>query len=157
MENTHAIKRVNVGDAAVEGLLNGILAGVVMAAWIVLIEMLSGIAPLAVLGYFDVGSSTLNSSASPFVGLFTHVAISGIYGVVFGMVAMLVARMLGAQLNLGIWSALGILYGALVFGIAEWILLPRTNSPLREMPLWAFATAHFIYGIVLAWLSARNK
>ncbi len=152
METMREMKPMSVGDAAVEGLMYGIVAGLAMAAFIVLIELLSGVAPFAVLGYFDGGGN-----ASPFVGLFTHVAVSGIYGVGFGIAARLVARKFGARMNVGTWLMLGILYGALVFAIAEWIVLPRTNSLLREMPLWAFATAHFIYGIVLAGLCARNK
>lgn len=153
MENTKRIpKTMSVGDAAVEGLMYGIVAGLAMALIIVVSEWLIGVAPLAVLGYFDGGGN-----GSPLLGAFTHVAISGIYGVVFGMIAMVVARMFGARMTLGVWLALGILYGALIFVVAEWIVLPRTDSPLLEMPMWALAVAHFIYGIVLAALCARNK
>ncbi len=148
-------KRYRVGDAAVEGLMYGMVAGLAMAAFVILVEAVAGIAPLVALGYFDAGSAAPN--VSPVVGLFTHVAVSGIYGVVFGMVAMVVARMFGAQMTLGTWLALGVLYGALLFGIAESIILPRTNSPLAGMPMWAFALAHFVYGIVLAGLCARKK
>lgn len=148
-------KTFSVGDAAVEGLMYGMVAGLAMAAFVILVEAVAGIAPLVALGYFDAGSAA--SNVSPVVGLFTHVAVSGIYGVVFGMVAMVVARMFGARMTLGTWLALGVLYGALLFGIAEWIILPRTNSPLAGMPMWAFALAHLVYGIVLAGLSARKK
>ncbi len=153
MENTKRImKTMSVGDAAVEGLMYGIAAGLVMALFVLLVEWLSGVAPLTVLGYFDGGGN-----ASPFLGAFTHIAVSGIYGVVFGMIAMVVARMFGARMTLGMWLALGILYGALIFVVAEWIVLPRTSSPLLEMPMWALAIAHFIYGAVLAALFGRNK
>lgn len=153
MENTKRImKTMSVGDAAVEGLMYGIAAGLVMALFVLVVEWLAGVAPLTVLGYFDGGGN-----ASPFLGAFTHVAVSGIYGVVFGMIAMVVARMFGARMTLGMWLALGILYGALIFVVAEWIVLPRTSSPLLEMPMWALAIAHFIYGAVLAALFGRNK
>ncbi len=153
MENTKRITQtMSVGDAAVEGLMYGIAAGLAMALIIVVSEWFIGVAPLTVLGYFDGGGN-----ASPFLGAFTHVAVSGIYGAVFGMIAMVVARMFGARMTLGMWLALGILYGALIFVVAEWIVLPRTSSPLLEMPMWALAVAHFIYGAVLAALFGRNK
>ncbi len=153
MENTKRITQtMSVGDAAVEGLMYGIAAGLAMALIIVVSEWFIGVAPLTVLGYFDGGRN-----ASPFLGAFTHVAVSGIYGVAFGIGAMLVARMFGARMTRGMWLALGILYGALIFVMAEWIVLPRTSSPLLEMPMWALAVAHFIYGAVLAVLCARNK
>lgn len=153
MENTKRITQtMSVGDAAVEGLMYGIVAGLAMALIIVVSEWLIGVAPLTVLGYFDGGGN-----GSPLLGAFTHVAVSGIYGVVFGMIAMALARMFGARMTLGVWLALGILYGALIFMIAEWIVLPRANSPLLAMPMWAFAIAHFVYGAVLAALCARGK
>lgn len=152
MEKAREWKRVSVGDAAVEGLVYGIAAGVAMLAFILLVEWWVGVAPAAVLSYFDAGGN-----ASALAGLFTHVAVSGIYGVGFGIAAMMVGRMAGARMSLSLWLALGILLGALLFAIAEWIVLPRTNSLLREMPTWALATAHFLYGLVLAWLMGRHR
>ncbi|TAH53692.1 MAG: hypothetical protein EYC68_02800 [Chloroflexota bacterium] len=153
MENSKRIpKTMSVGDAAVEGLMYGIAAGIAMALFVLLVEWLSGVALLTALGYFDGGGND-----SPFMGAFTHIAVAGIYGAVFGMIAMVVARMFGARMTLGMWLALGILYGALIFVVAEWIVLPRTSSPLLEMPMWALAIAHFIYGAVLAALFGRNK
>ena len=146
------LKTLSVGDAAVEGLMYGIVAGLAMAVFVVGFELLGGIAPQVVLSYFDVGSG-----ASPLVGLFTHVAVSGMYGVVFGIATMLAARTFGAHMTPGKWLALGLLYGAVVFGIAIWIVLPRTNSPLSAMPMWAFAIAHFLYGGVLGWFIGRGK
>jgi len=153
MESTKQIsKPMTIGDAAVEGLIYGIVAGLAMALFITLIEFWSGVAPTTALGYFDAGGNR-----SPIIGLFTHLAVSGIYGVVFGIVTMGVARMFGARMNLGVWLALGILYGALLFGIAEWIVLPRTNSPLMDMPTWGLAVAHFIFGALLAGLCGRRR
>lgn len=153
MENTKRItKTMSVGDAAVEGLMYGIVAGIAMALFVLLVEWLSGVAPLTVLGYFDGGGN-----ASPFMGAFTHIAVAGIYGAVFGMIAMVVARMFGARMSFTIWLGAGALYGMLIFGIAEWVILPRSDSPLREMPLWSFALAHLFYGAVLAALWVRHK
>lgn len=153
METSKRMMRsVRVGDAAVEGLLSGILAGVVMALVIAGIEMLAGVSPLAALAYFDAGSS-----ASPLSGAFTHIAISGMYGVVFGILALLIARTVGGREGNGLRLMMGALYGLLLFAIAEWVILPRTNSPLREMPLWGFASAHVIYGMTLSWWMSRKE
>ncbi len=153
MENSRrVVRRLNAGDAAVEGLLNGILAGVAMALLLVLVQAAGGVAPLAVLSYFDLGEN-----ASPFVGAFTHIAVSGIYGVIFGMVAAILARAIGERMSLAVWLLLGLGYGLLVFGVAEWIVLPRTLSPLRELPPWLFASAHVLYGLVLGLLAGRSR
>lgn len=144
-------KQIKLGDAAVEGLMYGIVAGLVMTLFVVAFEWLAGVMPLEVLSYFGV-----DAAASPWVGLFTHVAVSGIYGVVFGMLALGVARALGDRMNPIVRLTLGVLYGLLIFLIAEWIILPRTASPLAEMPVWALALAHALYGVVLAWLVGRK-
>lgn len=146
------IKTMSVGDAAVEGLLSGIGAGIVMGAFLLAVELPAGVSPLTVLGYFDAGTA-----ASPMVGLFTHIAVSGIYGVIFGIGAMIAARLFGARIQTGLWLALGLVYGLLIFGIAEGVILPSTHSPLQQVPLWAMGIAHGVYGIILAWLTTRNN
>ncbi len=152
MNNTRTYREMTLGDAAVDGLLNGILGGFVMAVIIVGVETLAGVFPLAVLSYFAI-----SNDASPFAGLFTHVAISGIYGAIFGIIAIPLSRRFAKPHNTVLWLVAGALFGLLVFAVAEGIILPRTVSPLRELPLWVFALAHLAYGIVLGWLTSRNK
>lgn len=153
METSKRIpQNIGLGDAAVEGLMFGILAGILMGTFVLAVELVAGKTPGTVLGYFDVGSQ-----ASPVIGSFTHIAVSGIYGVGFGVLYLIVSRILGARTSSWIWLVLGALYGALIFGIAEGIVLPRTNSLLHELPVWVFATAHLLYGIALAWLTGRNQ
>lgn len=152
MNKPNVYKETRVGDAAVEGLLNGILAGLVMAGGVLLLEMVRSVPPLNVLGYFDA-----TDTASPWLGLFTHAAVSGMYGVVFGILAIGLPKRFGARMSFVIWLVAGALYGLLIFGIAEWVILPRANSPLGDVLLWTFALAHLVYGVVLAALCARNK
>ena len=152
MEKARSIRQMTVGDAAVEGLLNGILAGLAMGVVIIAMETVAGVNPFEVLTYFALSEDT-----TPLLGLFTHIAVSAIYGVLFGILSMTIARSLGARANLGVWLALGAAYGLLILGIAEGIVLPRTTSPLLGLPVWAFGTAHLVYGIVLAWLTQRSK
>lgn len=146
------VKRIGIGDAAVEGLMYGVLAGAAMAVFVLVVELTAGKTPGVVLGYFDA-----SHQASPFGGLFTHIAVSGIYGVVFGIVTMLLARMPGARVTLGMWLLLGAMYGVFIFGVATWIVLPRTVSALRELPIWVLAGAHLMYGVSLGWLVSRTK
>ncbi|MFN2223925.1 MAG: hypothetical protein ACK2UH_15310, partial [Candidatus Promineifilaceae bacterium] len=75
-ELSAARKRVTTGDAAVDGLLAGIVAGLAMALFLLVVGALSGVTPAGVIGRFDPAQAN-----SPVVGLFTHLAVSAIYGV----------------------------------------------------------------------------
>jgi hypothetical protein len=145
-------KPMTVGDSAVHGLLNGVAAGLVMAGFVLVVELAMGTPPLAVFGYFDAGNS-----GSPVVGALTHIAISAIYGVGFGISAIALARLVRSGMTPALWLAAGLVYAALLFGIAEGVILPRTRSPLADLPVWALATAHALYGLVLGWLTGRSR
>src|SRR5581483_8022847 len=102
MESSRQGVRDNtIGDAAVEGLLTGIVAGIEMAAFILVVELVSGVLLMKVLGYFDV-----IRDGSPLTGLFTHFAVAGVYGVMFGLLWSLWTR-------LGRWWIIvaGMVYG----------------------------------------------
>lgn len=144
-------KPTSVGEAAVEGLIYGIVAGLGMALFVVLYEWLAGVMPLEVLGYFGTETET-----TPWIGLFTHAAVSGIYGVIFGVLALAIARWFGGRMNPAMWLALGLLYGLLILVVAKGLVLPRTTSPLDDMPLWALGGAHAFYGLLLGWLVGRK-
>lgn len=152
MNATNSYKEIRMGDAAVEGLLNGILAGIAMAVWIVAVEWLNGIAPQNALGYFDPGDN-----ASPLIGLILHLAVAGVYGVVFGILTALVLRIRNAPPKRWWGPVLGALYGVLIFGVATSIILPQTGSELLLLPLWALTVAHLIYGIGLGTLQLRVR
>ncbi len=150
METNKGLRTASAGDAAVEGLLNGILAGIVMALFFVVVEVVSGSAPLAALGYFDV-----SQIGSPLNGLFVHFAVAGVYGLLFGLGWSALKRSVNFQLNPLGALGIGVVYGLLILVVAEIVILPRTSSPLRDLPLWAFGAAHLVYGIVLAELMRR--
>jgi|SRR5581483_4723828 hypothetical protein len=152
MNPTNLYKEIRAGDAAVEGLLNGILAGAVMLGVILLGALAGGTAPVTVLGYFDV-----TDKAAPLTGLLVHLAVAGVYGVLFGVMAMLVRRALGARMNRWWWLTWGVLYGLCILGIAQGIILPRTTLELRALPIWILASAHLVYGIGLAVLQSRAR
>jgi uncharacterized membrane protein YagU involved in acid resistance len=147
----HITKTMSVGEAAVEGLLGGIGAGLAMGLFILGLGALLGASPLTVLTYFNAGDNV-----SPWTGLFTHIAVSGMYGVVFGIGLMLLARLMGSRTR-DWWLVVGLVYGVLIFGIAESIILPDTHSALQDLPVWVMGIAHVLYGIILARLTTRNS
>ncbi len=144
-----AQKETTLGDAAVDGLLAGGGAGVLMAAYLILAGLAMGEGLTTILGRFDPGGT-----ASPVVGALTHLAVSGIYGALFGMGWWIVPR--GWR---GRWTGLGagLVYGLALFGMAVSVLLPATTSPLSEIPALHFAVAHALYGLALGWLLAARS
>jgi hypothetical protein len=47
------------------------------------------------------------------------------------------------------------LYGAVLFLLAWFVLLPASASPLRQLPFWDFGLAHVIYGFIVGWRFGR--
>jgi len=134
---------VKTGDAAADGLLKGIVAGVVMVGYLVLMGLVVGEEPGTVLARFAPTGNT-----SVVTGTLVHLAVSAVYGALFG-VGWHVARR--RRLDPPPWLA-GLAYGVLLLAVAEAALLAGANSPLQEIPLVHFAAAHIIYGVSLGLL-----
>jgi hypothetical protein len=145
----YGMKEKNMGDTAVDGLLAGILAGLGMAAYLILSGLLSGLAPAVMLGRFDptIGGGWLSGSV-------THLAVSGVYGVVFAMLFGVVVRLRGSLLRFG-WLA-GLIYGLGLLAIARGVLLPMAGSPLLEIGAVHLLIAHAIYGLILGFEVSRK-
>jgi len=101
--------------------------------------LLSGETPATVLEHFGASGLT-----TPALGLLSHLAISAIYGVLFGALIWPVLRRISAAKIVG-WT------GGLAYA------LPGTGSPLGQLPLWSWALGHAIYGLVLGGLFARKS
>ena len=130
-------------DAAIDGLFAGLAAGLLMGIVVILGGLLVGESPAAVLERFSTGHTT-----TPLSGGLMHLAVSVVYGIVFGLLAhALPSRVLR---RLPGWLA-GLLYGLLLLAVAVGALLPGLNSPLLEIPLWILALGHAVYGLVLGW------
>ncbi len=144
-----AHRPLTLGDAAVDGLLNGVIAGIAMALYLVLATLLQGQSVGSVLQAFD-----LSPRSSPFVGLIMHLAVSGVYGALYG----LGEKSLRGRVPFGVpgWVA-GLVYGFILFMLAGLVLLPAASSPLRDIPFYHFGIAHLIYGLTLGSLLARLK
>jgi hypothetical protein len=135
-------RNTTVGDAAVDGLLAGIAAGIVMAAYLVGVSLFGE--GVAVLNRFDP------SGASPVVGTLMHLAVSGVYGAVFGIVSNWIRRF-----NVPAWLS-GLTFGLVLFALAVTIILPSSRSALAGISSLHFGIAHLVYGLVVGWVVSRN-
>ena len=141
-----------LGEAAVDGLLAGVGAGVVMAAYLALANLSLGRGPAEWASRLDP-----SASASPAVGVLAHLAVAGVYGAAFG----------GAW-RLTPWrpGSLGLLCG-LAYGLGLWaVALTAISStrawtggpgPFAGLPAGHILGAHGVYGLALAALFQRAR
>ena len=141
--------KATMGDAAVDGLIAGIGAGAVMAAVLVVAGLLGGDGPGVVLGRFDPGAA-----ASPVTGGLMHLAVSGVYGALFGLGHRLISGLPPVSRLPG-WL-IGLAYGLLLWAVAQASLFSSADSPLRELPALHFALAHAVFGLTLGLAMPRK-
>ncbi len=128
-----------MSDRSVSGLLRGLFAGLVMAGFLVLAGVLGGAAPLQALNWL---SPSVEMTALQ--GLLAHLGISAVYGILFGVFwGMFPRRWPG-------WLA-GLLYGLALFALANFIILPRTNSGMAQVSALVLLLAHLLYGLALGY------
>lgn len=138
----------STGDVAVDGLLAGLLAGLIMGVFLVTADWMAGIGPVETLSRFDPGVN-----ASPVVGGLFHLALSGLYGVVFALGFRLLIRL---RPGIGQWGWLvGAAYGVGLWLAAQAVLVTGFNEALGTVPTYLFALAHILYGVVLGLSLAR--
>lgn len=137
-----ALRHKSAGDVAVDGLLAGLFAGVVMGVFLVAADWLTGIPPAETLRRFDPGAG-----ASPLVGGLFHLAVSGLYGVVFALVYRLLRRRWPRLARYG--GVLGAGYGVLLWLGAQVVLVSGLNEALDAVPTVLFAVAHVVFGAAL--------
>ena len=134
--------------AIIDGLLAGVLSGAGMGVLILAIEWTLGHNPLEVMGWFAP-----SSDSSPVVGGLAHLAVSGIYGMLFGWLAHLTRSRRGSRFPT--WL-LGLLFGLAIFLFAELVRLPGSLAALENIPIWVFGLAHGVFGVLLGWLFDRK-
>lgn len=142
---TQTKKNSKTGDAAVDGLLAGLGAGVLMAVYLLITGILAGNTMGTILGRFSPGGE-----ATPLTGALAHMAVSAIYGAVFGVITLPLRK------RVPMWGA-GLVYGMVLFLIARFALLSETGSSLLEMSPLHFGIAHLLYGAVLGWQIGRKE
>ena len=137
-------KNQSMSDSAVDGLLAGLAAGVVMAVFLMVGGWLAGTPPAEVMGLF---SPTGDGSA--FLGGLAHLSVSAIYGLIFGAALYVIADRLPA------WLA-GVVFGFFLYLIGQYFIVPTTESTLQAFSNFSFLTAHLVYGLVLGWITGRR-
>lgn len=135
---------VSAGDAAVDGLLAGVMAGVAKGFFLVLAGFLAGSSWQEVLIRLDPQAS------SGLRGMLAHLAVAGIYGALFGLLASRSRRVLPG------WLA-GLVFSAVLFLFSWFVLLPVAAPGLREMGALSWALGHALYGLILGALAARSE
>lgn len=145
---THSKK--GIGDVAVDGLLAGMAAGVGMGVLLMALGLIEGVGPFELLGRFDPAGAK-----SAAVGGLLHLAVSGIYGVLFAIVYSVIRGRRPAANRYG--ALIGATYGLMLWLAAQYVFLPELNSPLGEMSPLSFAAGHLAYGWILGQLLARQR
>lgn len=152
MTNTPSVlpSHSSLGDTAVDGLLAGGLAGAVMALYLLAAGMISGVSWQAVLSQFDP-----SSTPTPLAGTLTHVAVAGVFGVLFSLLRRLATR---AWRGLPGWLA-GAVYGLLLWllaiGVSGSVLAVGGGHWLSALPAVHLALSHLLFGVTLGWLIGR--
>ena len=142
-------RRATPGDTAVDGLIAGILAGLAMAAYLVLAGLLSGVPLAETMGRFDPGQA-----GQWLAGTVAHLAVSGIYGVVFALLFAALLRLRPSLQRFG-WLA-GIVYGLFLFAFARGILFAALPSDMLQFTAVQLLVGHLIYGLLLGFEVSRR-
>jgi hypothetical protein len=138
--NSSAVNpRSSIGDGAVEGLLVGMAAGLIMVAYLVAVSLFLQAGPRAVLNTLAV-----NLNVEPILVVIGHFALSAFYGLIWGALY----RFLPGRLTIPLW-VWGLLYGGLLWG-ASTVLLPAEI----DLPALYSGSAHLLFGLSLGWLTA---
>lgn len=136
-QRTHSTS-ISPGEAAVDGLLNGLLAGLAMLAFLLVAGLLAGGPTLQTLQSFG-----WERGGAPFAGVFAHLAVASFYGLLWGPIW----RWLHRRSALPGWM-LGTAYGILLFALAQ-SLAQTLPSQLQVLNSGLLLAAHSVYGFVL--------
>ena len=142
--------RSSIGDVAVDGLLNGVAAGVVMAIYVMISGVLTGAGLAATLSAFDLGQG-----ASPVRGALIHLAVAAIYGTVFSLIYRLLERR--RPIGRGGTMIMGVTYSLGLWLITQIALASGIHVALSSLPAVHLAAAHALFGLTLGWLIGRTQ
>jgi len=132
----------------VDGLLAGMLAGVVMASFLLATGLVDGVPLVETLGRFDPANS-----GSLLIGGLMHLAVSGIYGVGLALIGLVLDRW--ADWRRYGWL-LGASYALIMWAVARVLFLPTLQSTLAAIAPLHFVLAHVVYGVVLGYVLGRH-
>lgn len=137
----HKFPSTSPGDRAVDGLLQGLMAGGIMLVFLLVIGVVEGAAPTAVLTRFG-----LPGSSSAVTGLLSHLAAAAVAGLVWGVLYGSLLR----RTRLPAWL-LGAGYGLALYVSATIFVIGATG--MADFTSWALLAAHLLYGTTLGLLS----
>ena len=121
--------KIGISNLAVDGLIYGLISGIAMVLSLAAFALLSGESPGAYMERFSTGELT-----SPMQGLLSHLAVSAIYGALFGALIWSVLVRFSSAKIISIIG--GLVYAALLLMLAQTAILPGTGSPLAQLPFW---------------------
>lgn len=142
----------NAGDLAVDGIITGIEAGLLMAAFLLVAAVLQGTSLSVVLAAF-----TLCGTPSVASGVLTHLAISSVYGILFNLSFYSLRRLGFGNKNPVSGPLFGLTFGTFLFLAAEYFLFDHAAKALKDAPLLLMLGAHLVYGLTLGLLLARRS
>ncbi len=131
----------SLGEAALDGLVNGLLAGVIMALYVLFAGRVVANNNWAYFGYLDFSHSGVPGNT-----LFTQMAVSAIYGAAFGMACQMIKPI--RQSLLPRWLA-GLVYGGALWMLVAGLILPRDNFTLMPLAAVYLLFAYLVYGLIL--------
>ena len=158
-----AIERRQTGQLTLQGIVGGIVAGIVFAVAEMVMAVLMGgdfFGPLRMIGSIVLGTVALSPTyplgTAVVAGVVVHMILSAIYGVVF-------VYLLAFANQLGTSTSPLLLYGS-VFGLALWVLnfliIAAIAWPQFTMvdQFWMGFVAHtFFFGTVLGGYVAATR
>jgi hypothetical protein len=139
-------------DATVDGLFAGLLAGGVMMAGLVLMGAIQGASLADTLSRFAV-----NAPKTPLNGLLLHLAVSSVYGMLYGVTWSFAQQWLRYRMAGWISIIEGLVFSLLLAFVAQAWIIPNTAAGLEAIPAIQFFSAHLIYGACLGWYFSRKS
>lgn len=140
--------RLNIGDSAVDGLVGGLVAGVAMGIYLMVVGLRSRISAW----YLIETLVPLNNDNLVYT-ILLHLAISMIYGAVYGALISVIRRVSGLHFRNWFLIVFAGLYGLALFVFARVVLFSVIEQAFfsQNLLLHLFI-AHVFYGFVLGLL-----
>lgn len=144
-----ANQKYGIGDNAVEGLFAGLLAGIGVGIFLLVAGLLSG---NSISELLQTGGG--EPATSPLGQLLTHLAITGVYGALFGVLYRLVAGLRRPRLPSWLF---GLLYGAALLLVTRLLLRSGVDLVVQLFSWPQLISAHLLYGLLLGSNSAFRR
>jgi uncharacterized membrane protein YagU involved in acid resistance len=152
MTKSTIAQKMSSGEVAVGGLFSGLWVGLGMSAFLLVASLLGGDSLIE-----SITHLSLTESEQPWIATLTHLAVSTVYGLVFGLIYAFITQRWRLKPSWWLAVALGSLYGLVLWFLAVNILVPGTAYPLREISASVLVGAHLVYGLTLGILTFRRR